>query len=439
VRRGDDDLANAQRNGAGGRTSGTVTAMRNSEADAVVTTSGQAHPSEAHPSEQRVAWAELFFDLIWVFAITQIATTLAGTDNAGDAALTLLLFVPLWWGWVGTTLLANLARGRVDSAGGRMVLFGVAGCGLLISVAVGDAYGDRAPVFALAYAVLRVVLWAAVRRLPGGTGQASVRGGQPSGWASRVWLEPYWVAAFVVAPLFVLGAVLDGPWRVAVWSAAVLIEFVSPRVLRERLGRLGFETAHLPERFGLFLIIALGETVVAVGGQAAGVRLDGGAYTALALAFALIVMLWWTYFHFGAPAVRHSLEQSPAQARIVVDVFSYAHFGYVVAVILVAVGLKKLVAHPLDTPHGLTELMLAPGVALYLFGFCYARWRMFGAATLQRLGAALACAGIAAVAPVLPAIVTAALVAVVLLVLNAYEVWLVRTGRPLPLLRLRRP
>ncbi|WP_446215733.1 low temperature requirement protein A [Micromonospora sp. IBHARD004] len=371
--------------------------------------------------EQRVAWAELFFDLIWVFAITQITTTLAAAHDAGEVARTLLLFVPLWWGWVGTTLLANLAGDLVDRAAGRLVLFGVAGCGLLISVAVGDAYGDRALAFGIGYAVLRLVLWAAWRRLP----LAS----------SRPLLEPFAVAAFVVAPLFVLGALIDGSGQIVAWSAAALIEVASPRLLRGRLSRLRFETAHLPERFGLFLIIALGETVVAVGGQAAGAHLDGPGYLALALGFTLIVLLWWTYFHFGAPAVRHSLEHDPARARIVTDVFSYAHLGYVIAIILIAVGLKKLLAHPMDVPHTLPELLLGPGLAVYLLGFCYARWRMFGAATLQRSTAALACCAVAAAAPLLPQIVTAALAIAVLLALNGYEAWLVHTHRPLPLLR----
>ena len=114
------------------------------------------------------------------------------------------------------------------------------------------------------------------------------------------------------------------------------------------------------------------------------------------------MLLWWTYFHYGAPAVRHSLEHDPAQSRIVTDVFSYAHLGYVIAIVEVAVGLKKLLAHPLDVPHSLPELLLAPGVALYLWGFCYARWRMFGAATLQRFTAALTCCAVAAAAVVLP-------------------------------------
>ncbi|MDT5035095.1 MAG: hypothetical protein QOE03_280 [Micromonosporaceae bacterium] len=372
------------------------------------------------PSEQRVVWAELFFDLIWVFAVTQIATALTTAPDAAASARTLLLFVPLWWGWVGTTLLANLAGPRVDRAAGRLVLFGLAGAGLLISVAVTGAYGDRGLTFAGGYAALRLVLWAAYRRLP----VASA--------APRV--EPFAVAAFVVAPLFVAGAVVDGPARIALWSVAALIEVAAPRVLRNRLGELRFETAHLPERFGLFLIIALGETVVAVGGQAASLHLDGYRYAALGLAFAIIMLLWWTYFHFGAPAARYSLEHTSAQARIVTEVFSYAHFGYVVGIIFMAVGLKKLLVHPLAAPHSVPELLLAPGLALYLLGFCYARWRMFGAATVHRLTAALACVVAAATAPLLAPLVTAGLLTAILLALNCYEAWLVHTGRPLPLL-----
>jgi low temperature requirement protein LtrA len=381
---------------------------------------GSLPDGTAPAGEQRVAWAELFFDLIWVFAITQVATALAAVHGTGEAARTLLLFVPLWWAGVGTTLVANLAGELVDRAAGRMVLFAIAGCGLLISVAVSDAYGDRGLLLAAGYAVLRLVLWVASRRLPGTPGRPRV--------------EPFAVSAFVVGPLFLLGAALEGPWRIGLWAAAALLELAAPTLLRGYLNHLRFEAAHLPERFGLFLIIALGETVVAVGGQAAGAPLDVTAYVAVALAFVLIVLLWWTYFHYGAPAVRHSMRSDPAQGRIVVDVFSYAHLGYVVAIILVAVGLKKLLAHPLDAPRALPELMLAPGVALYLFGFCYARWRMFGAATVQRFAAALTCCAIAATAPLLPALVTAALLTAALLALNAYEAWLVHTHRPLPLL-----
>lgn len=375
-----------------------------------------------HHEEQRVAWAELFFDLIWVFAITQITATLAGAHTTGEAARTVLLFLPLWWGWVGTTLVANLAGSRVDRAAGRLVLFAAAGCGLLMSVSIGQAYGDHAVLFAVAYAVLRLMLWAVRSGLAGAS------------W--RPALEPFAVALFVSAPLYLAGAVLGGPWQTALWVTAALVELSSPRLLRNRLSGMRYETAHLPERFGLVLIIALGETVVATGNQAAAGRLGTPELAALLLAFTLIVLLWWTYFHYGAPAVRHSLEHTPAQSRIVTDVFSYAHLGYVIAIVAVAVGLKKLLAHPLDAPHSLPELLLAPGVALYLWGFCYARWRMFGAATVQRVTAAVACCAVAAAAVLLPIMATAALLVAVLISLNGFEAWIVHTRRPLPLLRL---
>ncbi|MFD0592289.1 low temperature requirement protein A [Catellatospora coxensis] len=134
------------------------------------------------------------------------------------------------------------------------MLFGAAGCGLLMSVAIGQAYGDHAVLFAVAYAVLRLVLWAVRSGLAG---------------QRRPCLEPFAVALFVSAPLYLAGAVLGGTWQTALWVAAAVIELSSPRLLRGRLSGMRYETAHLPERFGLVLIIALGETVVATGNQAA--------------------------------------------------------------------------------------------------------------------------------------------------------------------------
>jgi low temperature requirement protein LtrA len=170
-----------------------------------------------------------------------------------------------------------------------------------------------------------------------------------------------------------------------------------------------FETAHLPERFGLFIIIAIGETVVAMGTQAAGHEHVGLVVLGtLALSFVLICTLWWTYFHFGASAMRHALRTTPIQGRIVRDVFSYTHLAYVIGIICVAVGLKKLLAHPGALPHSVTELMLAPGAALYFAGFVYSRWRMFGAPTLFRTLTFALCLGIALLAPLLPLVATAA-------------------------------
>jgi low temperature requirement protein LtrA len=372
-------------------------------------------------SEQRVTWAELFVDLVWVFAVTQIAGTLADADGLGAAAMTMLLFLPLWWGWVGVTLLGNAAGATLDTARGRLILFALAGCGLSMAIATPHAYTSRGLLFAGGYCALRLLLWT-VRR-----GQAGFRG---------IRLEPFAVSLFIAGPLFVLGALTSAGVRVAAWTIAVAVEVLAPAVLTRRPGEARFETAHLPERFGLFLIIALGETVVAAGANATTIPLGPATAVTLGLCFVIMILLWWSYFHYGAPAARHSLSTDPVQARIARDVFSYAHLVYVLAIICIAVGMKKALLHPLDAPHTLTELLLAPGAGLFLAGFCYARQRMFGAIGLPRFLGAAACAAVAAGAWLLPQVAVAALVAAVLVTVNAVEAWRVESGRPLLLLTM---
>lgn len=389
-----------------------------------MTTTVETPQQDAEPrTEQRVQWAELFLDLVWVFAVTELASGLAAAQGFRGIAETLVLLVPLWWGWVGTTLLANAAGNAVDRTRWRLMIFVIAGCGLVMAVAVPGAYDtdtDRGLVFAVAYLVLRLIQWAAMRHARRGQGLPRI--------------EAFAITAFVAGPLVIAGALLNGGWRVGLWALAGLIQLAGPRLIGRRTQHLRFEAAHLPERFGLFVILALGETVVAVGGQAAR-SLEPAALGVLLLTFVIIVLMWWTYFHYGAPAARHSLESNPAQARIVRDVFSYAHLCYVAGIIAVAVGLKKVIGHQLDVPHSTAELMLAPGVALYLAGFCYSRWRMFGAPSLQRVLAALAAVALAGLAPFVPLLVTASLVVLLLLTLNVFEYWRVETGRPILLLR----
>jgi low temperature requirement protein LtrA len=365
---------------------------------------------------QRATWAELFVDLVWVFAVTEIAGTLAASHGLGEVARTLLLFVPLWWGWVGVTLLGNASGAALDTARGRLTLFLLAGCALGMTVAIPRAYEGQGLLFACCYLALRFVLWAEMHRHP------VLRGRR---------VEPFSVSLLVSAPLFVAGGLVQGSWRATLWTLAALIGVFNPTLLGHRFEGFRVQTEHLPERFGLFLIIALGETVVAVGGQAAASSLDALTLAVLALSFFLIVSLWWSYFHYGARAAQHSLETDAVQARIVRDVFSYLHFLLIVGIIFVAVGLKKLLAHPLAEPHTVAELLLAPGVALYLLGFCFARWRMFGAVGVPRFAGMLSCLAIAVAAPLMPALAVAALVAAVLIAVNGTETWLMVTHRVL--------
>ncbi|HEX6077536.1 MAG TPA: low temperature requirement protein A [Micromonosporaceae bacterium] len=371
----------------------------------------------AEQTEQKVSWSELFIDLVWVFGATQLSVTLAHGHGFSDIGSTLLLLLPLWWGWVGVTVYGNAAGPRIDTAQVRLVLFGVAGSALTMAVAIPSAYANGALLFAGGYAALRLILWAAMR---------------PLRFYGSGWLDPFTVALFVSAPLFLAGAILDGPSQIVLWALAMLVEVTTPWLLSEKLKDLVFETAHLPERFGLFMLIMLGETIVAAGLSAS----RHGTPTlsvlgVLGLGFLLIVSLWWTYFHYGASAARHALRSTALQARIVREVFSYAHLMYVIGLVFIAVGLEEVLAHPFEKPHSILELLLAPGVGFYLLGFCYSRWRMFGAPTVFRAGAVLVCVAIAAAAPGLPQVATAALVTLALIALNGLEYFWVETGRPL--------
>jgi len=380
-------------------------------------------PQETGEPRQRATWAELFVDLVWVFAVTQIAGTLAGSHGIGEVARTFLLFVPLWWGWVGVTLLGNASGAALDTARGRLTLFLLAGCALGMTVAIPAAYEGQGLLFACCYLALRFILWAEMHRHPAIGGRR---------------IEPFAVSLILSAPLFVAGSLVHGSWRVAIWAIAALVGVFNPTLLGHRIEGFRVQTEHLPERFGLFLIIALGETVVAVGSQAAGSPLDALTLVTLALSFFLIVALWWTYFHFGAAAAQHSLETDAVQARIVRDVFSYVHFMLIVGIICIAVGLKKLLPDPLDEPQTVVELLLAPGAATYLLGFCFSRWRMFGAVGVPRFSGMLACLAIALAAPLMPMLAVAGLVAAVLVATNTTEAWLIATRRPLPVLHVPR-
>lgn len=386
--------------------------------------SGAAESDGHEPREQKVTWAELFFDVVWVFAVTQLAGALAHAHGPGGVAKSLLLVVPLWWCWFGATVLGNTAGDAVDGMRSRAVLFTLAGCGLAMSAGIPRAYADghgAALLFAVAYCALRLVLWAEMRTRPA---LAGVR------W------NPFGVVVVLCGPLYLAGAAVDGPARVTAWACAAALEVGTWLVLSEKLARIRFETAHLPERFGLFLIIALGESIMAVGTQASEQPIVGSRLAAMGVGFVLIVLLWWTYFHFGASAARHGLETHPKQARIVREVFTYCHGAYVVSIVLVAVGLKKVMAHPLDAPEGAPALLLAPGVALFLLTFCYSRWRMFGAAGVIRFVGGLAGVGLACAAPVLPGLAIAGAAVAVLAAVNATEWWRVSGGHQIWLLRV---
>src|SRR2546421_1675920 len=323
-------------------------------------------------SEKRVTWAELFFDLVFVFAITQVSALLHHDPSWAGAGRALIVFVPVWWAWVGTTVHAN--RHNVDNPRDILGIFPLGLGSLGLALAVPHAYADRGLLFGAAYLFLRLVLGVLVFR----------------DWRG-IALNSFSIGALVTGPLLLAGGFAHGTARVVLWGLAATTDLVTPRLLRNRLAVVRFDTGHLPERFGLFLIIALGESVVQIGVAASGGVLTGTRLVATAAAYTLACSLWWVYFVFAASAVRHAMAEARIHADVVRPVFSYGHLLFICAIIAVAVGLAEVVTAPGHHLHGGPAGLLVGGCALFLATFGYTRWRMFHSVSWTRLGAAAVC------------------------------------------------
>jgi low temperature requirement protein LtrA len=356
------------------------------------------------PAEKRVTWAELFFDLVFVFAVTQVAALLHHDHGWAGVGKALIVFVPVWWAWVGTTIHANMHD--VDRPLDRIGIFAVGLGSLFMALALVDPYGEHGVLFGASYWALRLVLAALMFRSP-----------------RNLTVNAFSVALFVTGPLLLIGGLLDGGWRIGIWAVAALIDLSVPRLTRRKLALVHFDPAHLPERFGLFLIVALGETIVSVGVTARGDALSASRLAAVAAAFVLACGLWWVYFHFAASAVHHAVATAKVQTDVIRQVLAYGHLGFIASIVAVAVGLAEVVHYPTKHLHFDVAALLIGGTALYLALFGYTRWRMFGTLATTRLIAAGVTLLLLVLVPVSPALVILALVALVVVALNAVEAY----------------
>jgi low temperature requirement protein LtrA len=355
-------------------------------------------------SEKRVTWAELFFDLVFVFAITRVSVLLHDDHSGRGLVQAAVVFVPVYWAWVGTTIHANTHD--VDTPLDRLGVFAIGLGSLLMAFAVSDAYRDRGVLFGTGYLLTRLILAALVFRTTA---------------FRQIPVNSFSVGVCVSGPLLLAGGLVHGNVRVALWACAAAVDLLTPRLLRSRLARIRFEPAHLPERFGLFLIIAMGESVVAIGAAAVQQPIGAARLTAVGLAYALVCALWWVYFHFAASAVRYAVRTAAVQTEVVRTVLSYGHLVFIGAIIAVAVGLNEVVAHPTDHLHADVAALLVGGCALYLATFGYTRWRMFRLISWTRLGAGAVCLAMLPFATTPPALVTVGALAVVVAALNVLE------------------
>jgi low temperature requirement protein LtrA len=358
--------------------------------------------------EQRATTLELFFDLVFVFAITQVSHLLLDDISwRGAGHMTLALLV-VWWAWNYTTWVTNELD--PDSVVVRLLLIGLMLASLLLAVAIPDAFGDRALLFAGSYVAIQVGRHTFL------TFAAAGRGTIERERAGRI------LAWFVAAgTLWLAGAFVDGSARTAIWVAALAIDYAAPLVLywvprRPRLSgdTWQVETTHFAERFQLFMIIALGESIVITGATTSEQDLDAARLVAFGLAFLSTAALWWLYFDYVARIAERRLELAAERTKLARDGYTYLHVVMVAGVIVAAVGNELVIAHPTDRLPMSEVTVVSAGPAIYLLGHVLFRLRMAGSLSRKRLAGAVGCLAVGAVFGWAPALVVAALVVGVL-------------------------
>ena len=320
-------------------------------------------------AEQRATFFELFFDLVYVFAVTQLSHHLLANLSWQGAAEMAFMLIAVYWAWNYTTWMANWFDPEAIPV--RLILVFVMLTSLLMSVAIPAGFGDQALLFACSYSALQIGRNAFVVVVT------------PTGDFNRNFKQ---ILAWSVlsAPLWVAGGLASEELRWMLWLAALgldlaapLVMYWIPRVGRTPTSQWEINGGHFAERFQLFVIIALGESIVLTGVTASDTGLGGAHVIALCLAFLGSTALWWLYFgHVGA-AVADAIGASTADqvGRMGRDVYTYLHLPIIAGIVLVAVGDELAVAHPDDALHWTGALVTLGGPALYLLGVmaCAAR------------------------------------------------------------------
>jgi low temperature requirement protein LtrA len=357
--------------------------------------------------EHRVSPVELLFDLVFVFAFTQVTTLLLEQHSWAGLGRGLLVLAVLWWVWASYAWLTNAADADTGVVWATM-LFATA-ASFVAALAVPEAFGRHRLLFGAALFVVVstfVGLYALVSRHEPELLAAVLRMGR---------------TVVPAAALILVAAFVPTAFRPALWALSFIVGFFGPQ-----LGGLAgwrVEPAHFAERHGLIVIIAIGESLGAIGFGARDTQLGAGVMAAVVLGLGIAVSFWLAYFDFASGGVQRLLAERRGAQRIAFarDAYTYAHLPMVAGVILFAFAMRAALAHVHSDLGIVTAVALCCGSALYLVAFVALRWRVSRQLGRGRPIAAVACAAITAAAVHVPAIAALGLVATVWIGLHAYE------------------
>lgn len=311
---------------------------------------------------QKVTMVELFFDLVFVFAITQLSHALLADVSVANGLKIGFLLLAVWWVWIYTSWVTNWLD--PDQPPVRMMLFCLMLSGLVMSAALPRAFTDRGLVFALAIVAIQVgrslfTCWA-LRRHSDGNYRNFLR---ISCWLGLSGL--FWIA----------GGLVDGGARVAFWVIALAIEYAgpatgfwTPHLDRSTTKDWDVDPAHMAERCALFVIIALGESLLVSGATFAKADWKPTTLTAFFVVVVSTIAMWWIYFNSGAEEAAHRFRRTDDPGRIARLAYTYLHLPIVAGVIMTAASDELVLAHPYGTTDGKTAAMLIGGPMLFILG-----------------------------------------------------------------------
>ncbi|MGH2960958.1 MAG: low temperature requirement protein A [Solirubrobacterales bacterium] len=364
--------------------------------------------------EQRVTPLELFFDLVFVFAFTQVTALMSDHPTWEGVGQGMLVLAAVWWAWGAYSWLTNEIDPDEDRA--RVAVFAAMASMLVAALAVPGAFTDDGVLFGVAYFVVRalhIVVFAyatpnvsvvlAVRRL---------------------------ARTAIPAPaLLILAGALDGAAQALIWCLALAIDYGGPSVF----GVSGYQVSpgHFAERYGLVLIIALGESIVAIGVGAAGIPLDAAVVAAALAGIVIAGSLWWAYFDVAAVLAERRLRAAAgdARARLARDSYSYLHLPMIAGIVLLALGVKKTLGDVDAALEAVPAVALCGGVALYLLAHIAFKLRVTGSVTPPRAAAAAACVAFIPLALEVDALAAVASIAAICALLVAFETIRYRESR----------
>jgi low temperature requirement protein LtrA len=384
--------------------------------------------TERHPrllpvsEEARVAPIELFFDLVFVFSLTQVTALMADDLTGHGIVRGLLVLALLWWSWVGYAWLANVVQ--AEEGLGRVAMFGAMAAMFVLAMTLPEAFDDRPGglagpvVVAFAYLAVRVLHLLMFFLLSG----------DDPGLRRQVWrFTPSVVGSTAV---LLVASQLDGTAQTLTWVAALVVDYVGT-VLGGASGWRLRSASHFAERHGLIVIVALGESIVAIGLGVAQVPISWPIIAASVLGLTVAGCLWWAYFDVVSIVAERMLRRAEGEerARLARDAYSYLHMPMVAGVVLVALGMKKVLEyvgeagrHDLSDPLPLLPLgALYGGTSLFLLAHSAFKYRTWHHVTGRRLVVAVLFGTLVPVAAQVPALAALGLLSGIMAVMIASE------------------